>query len=118
MNDPLAELFWRDEILQILYWLEGEGLVEAARAGDVVPFLDASEPLVQRYLDVLVDEGLAARLGDGQGCYRLTELGKREGGRRFAQEFTGMTAQGHGQCSDPDCDCETEGPDACVASRA
>ena len=113
MDEALAELYWRDELLQILFWLEGEGLVDAARPCDLVTFLDAGEALVQRHLDLLVEEGYAAHLNDLSGQYRLTELGKQEGGRRFAQEFAGLTSQGHGECSDPNCDCKTEGPHAC-----
>ncbi|HSJ53739.1 MAG TPA: hypothetical protein VLC52_08300 [Anaerolineae bacterium] len=113
MDDPLDELFWRDEILQILYWLEGEGLVEAAHACDLVTFLDAGEAVVQKYLDVLVEEGCATRVGDGYDRYRLTALGRREGGHRFAQEFAGLTSQGHGECSDPNCSCQVEGPHTC-----
>jgi hypothetical protein len=113
MEALLEDLFWRDEILQILYWLEGEGLVEAARACDLVTFLDAGEALVQQHLDLLVEDGYATRTGNGEGRYHLTALGRREGGRRFAQEFSGLTSQGHGECSDPNCACQTEGPEAC-----
>ena len=28
-NNAVDILFWREEILQVLYWMEGEGLAEA-----------------------------------------------------------------------------------------
>ncbi|MCY7380809.1 MAG: hydrogenase maturation protease [Gemmatimonadaceae bacterium] len=39
--------------------------------------------------------------------YRLTETGRREAARRFAAEFAPLLSQGHGECSDPECDCHT-----------
>ena len=38
--------------------------------------------------------------------YALTEEGAREGGRRFADEFKDLTKPGHGECGDPDCECQ------------
>jgi hypothetical protein len=44
--------------------------------------------------------------------YKLTEIGVKEGGRRFADEFDGMLKQGHYECNDPDCDCHDPDSDA------
>jgi hypothetical protein len=35
--------------------------------------------------------------------YSLSDLGRGEGGRRFADEFVGMQKVGHGECN-ADCD--------------
>ncbi len=113
-RDPLDALYWRDEILQILYWLRGEGLGESVTARDLVTFLEVGEELVQQCLVRLVDESYATTVQDGIPLrYCLTELGVKEGGRRFADEFAGLTGQAHGECSDPNCACHTLGPEAC-----
>jgi hypothetical protein len=36
MDDPLNALYWRDELLQLLYWFRGEGLGDTVTAGDLV----------------------------------------------------------------------------------
>ena len=112
-DSPLDALYWRDELLQILYWLRGEDLGDAAMARDLVTFLGAGESLVQQHLERLVADGYAERLAGDPKRYRLTELGVKEGGRRFADEFAGLTGQAHGACSDPNCACRTLGPEAC-----
>jgi hypothetical protein len=114
VDDPLQTLFWRDEILQIMYWLQGEGLGEAVAAQDLVPFLGADALETGRYLEQLVQDGFSSRVEGDPVRYQLTELGIQEGGRRFAEEFEGLTNQGHAECNDPNCFCKTEGPQACV----
>ncbi|MDQ4077292.1 MAG: hypothetical protein M3220_13720, partial [Chloroflexota bacterium] len=91
MDDPLDAIYWRDEILQILYWFRGEGLGEAVTPRDLVIFLETGEELVQQHLERLADEGYVTRHTQGvpgvPTRYRLTEWGVKEGGRRFADEF-------------------------------
>ena len=96
-----------DELLELLYWFEGEGFGGVASIEGIVRFTNLSEPLVLRTLarllsrdHVLLDEGRG-------GEYRLTDTGRREAARRFAAEFAPMINQGHGECSDPDCDCHS-----------
>jgi hypothetical protein len=109
----LEALFWRDEILQIMYWLRGEGVGEAVASRDLVSLLGLAEALTGQYLEALVAEGLVLREQGTPAKYWLSELGVKEGGRRFADEFAGLTGQAHGECSDPDCDCLAQGPEAC-----
>ncbi len=118
MGNRTDDLFWRDEILQILYWLRGEGLAEAASLDDLLTFLSAEEGLIRVHLEQLVCDGYAACTGGTPGRYRLTEMGLAEGGRRFAEEFAELTHQGHGECNDPDCFCKTLGPQACTLHAA
>ncbi len=113
-DSSLDALYGRDEILQILYWLRGESLGDSVTARDLVPFLGADGALIQKHLEQLVEGGYAERLsGDRHTMYRLSESGVKEGGRRFADEFAGLTGQAHGECNDPDCACKTLGPEAC-----
>ena len=43
------EIERRDELLQLLYWMEGEGFAADATATGVCRFLDASEADVARF---------------------------------------------------------------------
>ncbi len=113
MHDPLEAVRWRDEVLQVLYWYRGEGLGEAVTALDLVPFLVADPKLIVGQLEQLVAEGYVSIVEGSPVRYELTELGVKEGGRRFADEFAGLTGQAHGECSNPNCSCQTLGPAAC-----
>lgn len=115
MADSVDALFWRDELLQMLFWFHGEGLGDAVTARDLLPFLDADATTIQTYLDQLVEQGYVEHVDDGETRYQLTEVGVLEGGRRFADEFAGMTGQAHGVCNNPNCSCQSEGPEACEA---
>ncbi len=118
MADPLDALRRRDELLQMLYWFRGEGLGESVAPGDLTTFLGADAEVVRRQLESLVDEGYVVAEVGAPGRYRLTEWGAKEGGRRFADEFAGLTGQAHGECSNPNCSCQTLGPEACESRTA
>ena len=96
-----------DELLELLYWFEGEGFGGVARMDGIVRFTNLSELVVRRTLERLMSRG-DVRLSEANAEeYRLTDSGRREAARRFAAEFAPMLSQGHGECSDPDCDCHT-----------
>jgi hypothetical protein len=112
----LQSMFWRSEILQVMFWLRGEGLGE-----DVVPevierFLGVEADIARSYLDRLVEDGHLERRGD---AYRLSERGAEEGAAEFEAAFSGLTKPSHGECS-PDCWCQVsiEEAEACAAERA
>ena len=90
----------RDELLQILYWMRGEGLGEQPSVGQIEAFLGAERLLIEGTLARMVAESFVTEVADG--CFRLTELGLQEGKRSFADEFAALTHQGHGECA-PDC---------------
>jgi len=107
----MAALRCRDDILQAMYWMRGEGFGEEADAGSLVSFLAVDEDLLREQLAILVEEGYLEESG---GRYRLSDLGVREGGRRFADEFAGLQNTAHGQCG-PDCPhCRDVPRDNCV----
>ena len=114
-----AEIQRRDELLQLLYWMEGEGFASDATVTGVCRFLDASEAGVARTLEGLVRRGdVVTSEREGEPVrYRLTDIGRREAARRFAEEFAGMQHKGHGECEDPDCECHTS-PEAAAECRA
>jgi hypothetical protein len=114
MDDAIAILRWRDELLQIMYWFRGEGLGELVAPDDLTVFLGASADVVEAHLDRLVADGFATAAGSPRR-YTLNERGVTEGGRRFADEFAGLTGQAHGECNNPTCACHTLGPEACAS---
>ena len=111
--DHVAALQQRDEILQIMFWLQGEGLGPDVSPADILRFVDDSMA-VHATLRQLVEDGYAEPQLDDAGVqrYRLTTLGMREGRRRFLDEFEPYLAKhGHGECGSADCDCHTGGGD-------
>lgn len=113
MSDPGDAIRRRDELLQMMYWLRGEGLGDTVGPEEVGRLLtDTARDTLPADLEALCGSGLAEPAGAGR--YRLTQQGIREGGRRFDEEFSDYIKAGHGACSDPACDCHALGPDACV----
>lgn len=96
-----------DEILELLYWFEGEGFRGSATRDGIIRFTTLHEAVVIRTLERLMARGDVSIDASSGAEYRLTESGRREAARRFAAEFAPMLSQGHGECSDPDCDCHS-----------
>ena len=112
-GDALGSIYWRDEILQLMYWMAGEGIGSEFTLSDLRKFLHNEEEVLIENLEDMVFDGLLERAGGDK--YALTALGRKEGGRRFADEFEEMLRPGHFECDEPDCDChdpESTG-DAC-----
>ncbi len=115
-SEALRALFWRDEILQVMFWIQGEGLGERVDPELLERFLGVESTIGLRYLDKLVEEGLLERADDRS--FVLTEEGRAHGGRVFAEEFADLTQPGHGECG-ADCWCHAspEEAEACVEAR-
>jgi hypothetical protein len=114
-NDALEALFWRDEILQVLYWMEGERLSDAPSIKSLQPLLNSDIENLHFHLQRLTDQGYLEKRETGAAGdtrFQLSAKGRKEAGKRFAQAFQGMQKAGHGECS-ADCDCQWEGHDAC-----
>lgn len=110
----LDELYWKDEILQVMYWLAGESLADEVDSRQLADFLAANEQTVAREVSRLAAEGYLECVPGRSPRYRLSELGQQEGGRSFRDEFAELTRRGHGECS-PGCVCQTLGPEACAS---
>lgn len=110
----LRALFWRDEILQLIYWLRGEGFGEHVDAPLLQRFLGVDVAIAVPYLDRLVGEELLLRCADGR--YVLTEHGLRYGAHVFAEEFAEVTRPAHGECG-PECWCHASSDEARVCSQ-
>lgn len=116
-SERLKALYWRSEILQVLFWIEGEGFGEEVDDAVLERFLGLEPGRAGAYLDRLVEEELLVRTLSGR--YRLSARGREEGKRTFAEEFAEVTRPAHGECG-AECWCHQspEEADACAAERA
>jgi hypothetical protein len=117
-EDPaLQGIYWRDEILQLMYWLKGEGLLDEVTADDLRRFLATDPGRLEVRLDQLVQEGYLESASEDITRYRLSTWGIDEGRRRFVDEFTPFLGrESHVDCGDPACECHTSGA-ACPRSQ-
>lgn len=107
----------RDDLLEAMYWLAGEGIADEPSPGELAPLLGADVETLRPILEALVEDRWIEPVGDG--TYRLTGEGELEAARRFADSFSDMAGkQGHGACDD-DCDCHTsaEAAEECATER-
>ena len=106
-NDGGDSIAREDELLELLYWFEGEGFGGVATLATITRFTSIDESVVVSTLSRLIHRGDVIVEEASGGEYQLTVAGRREAARRFAAEFAPMLSQGHGECSDPNCDCHT-----------
>lgn len=99
MTDDMEALQCRDDILQSMFWMRGEGIADEADVPMLVSFLGVDVARVREQLAILVANGYVQENGP---WYRLSEQGGREGGRRFADEMADLQKYAHGECG-PDC---------------
>jgi hypothetical protein len=114
-SETLRALYWREEILQVMFWLKGEGLGGRASQPMLERFLGEEAPMVTPYLDRLVAEGFLATEG---GWFVLTAKGLEEGESIYSEEFANLARPDRGECG-PVCWCRasTEEAEACLAQR-
>jgi hypothetical protein len=114
-SEALRALYWRSEILQVMYWLKGEGLGEVVDAPLLERFLGVEAETGVGYLDQLVADGY---LEQAPGGYVMSESGLVEGKTEFALSFADLTRPAHGECS-ADCWCQSSVDEAlaCAAER-
>lgn len=92
----LTELARRDDILELLFWMRGQGFADSLSVGEVARFLTHAEDDVAASLEKLAALGALERDGDR---YRLSAEGLPEARRRFVDDFRDMLADGHGECN-------------------
>ncbi|MBW3581209.1 MAG: hypothetical protein M3N15_00965 [Actinomycetota bacterium] len=115
-SDALRAMYWRSEILQVMFWLRGEGFGDLVDAPMIEQFLGVDANIGVGYLDRLVEEGYLVRDGD---FYSLSDSGRQEAAMEFATSFAELTRPTHGECA-PDCWCHNsaEEAEACAHQRA
>lgn len=105
-KSSLRSLFWKDEILQVLYWMDGEGFGNEVPIGQVLSLLNSNETNLLYHIDKMVEEGVLVASSlqiDTSAKIKLATDVKKEAGRRFADAFQGYQKAGHGECG-PDCE--------------
>jgi len=111
-QNAVDALFWREEILQVLYWMEGEGLEVSIPFSRLMVLLNTSSDNLFLHLKKNIDAGYLQTEDDvlnEDSSVRLTPFGKKEAGNIFRNAFEGMQKGGHGECG-PDCEfCYSEG---------
>jgi hypothetical protein len=116
-SEQLRVLFWRSEILQVVYWLHGEGLGDLVDIDLIRTYLgvDTSENL-STYLELLVADGSLVRDGE---WYALSARAMAEGEAEMATAFTDLVHPVVSECND-ECWCQTSAAeaDACARSRS
>ncbi len=109
-EQALARLQEREEVLQICYWFQGEGLGDLFTPQAVLPFLTSDAALVVETFERLVEDGALVRRERGYG---FAVEGKRTAARMFVETFTEFQQPGHGECQDGCCD----GDEPCAAAH-
>ena len=121
-SQQLRVLFWRSEILRVVYWLHGEGLGDIVDLDLIRTYLGADELGVDvrenlsTYLDMLVTEGSLVRDGD---WYALSGRAMAEGEAELATAFTDLVRPVLSECNE-ECWCQTSAAEAeaCARSRS
>ena len=105
-HDPTDHIYWRDEILQLMFWHRGEGFGERISTSELRRFLLIGQEDLSRHLEQMVDEEyLLCTAGSDGNLYVFTPMGDQEARRRFLEEFEPLRKPGHYECNNPDCDC-------------
>ena len=100
----LDRLVDREEVLQICYWYQGEGLGDVYNPMLLAPFLNRAPRVIDAALQELAQLGLLVPVGLPSPGYRLTSTGKKQGGRLFAESFADFQKSSHGECEAGCCD--------------
>ena len=114
-SEPLKALYWRSEILRLMYWLRGEGLGDTVDAPTLEHYLGVEATIGLSYLDRLVEDGLLVRDGE---WYALSEAGRVEGEEEYLTAFSDLLRPTHGACSH-ECWCQMSADEAeiCATQR-
>ncbi len=111
-KNAVDALFWREEILQVLYWMEGEGLETSVPFNRLMVLLNTTSENLLFHLKKNIEAGYLQTGDDGiseNSSVKMTSFGKKEAGGIFRNAFEGMQKGGHGECG-PDCEfCYVEG---------
>ena len=100
-KQALDALFWREEILQVLYWMDGEGLADAVPFVRLMVLLNTDSGNLLLHLKKNIEAGFLKTEDDAvseKSAVLLTPDGKKEAGGIFRSAFEGMQNNGHGEC--------------------
>lgn len=94
----LDRLVDREEVLQICYWYQGEGLGDVYNPTLLAPFLNRAPQAIDAALLRLAQLGYLEPVDLPAPGYRLTATGKKQAGHLFAESFSDFQKSGHGEC--------------------
>ena len=103
-NSALDRLVDREEVLQICYWYQGEGLGEVYNPSLLGPFLNRAPQTIMSALQELARQKLLEPVAAPTPGYRLTATGKKKAGQLFAESFSDFQKASHGECDAGCCD--------------
>lgn len=103
-NTALDRLVDREEVLQICYWYQGEGLGDIYNPALLGPFLNREPQAVAFALEELAKHGELEPVAMPVPGYRLTATGKKKAGSLFAESFSDFQKASHGECDAGCCD--------------
>ncbi len=112
-SEALRNMYWRGEILAVMYWLRGEGLSDLVDVPMIRRYLDISGYECRTQLAGLIEEGSV--VADGR-WFAISPEGLADGEVEFATLFADMARPARGACSD-ECWCQisTDEEAACSA---
>ena len=114
-SPALRVLYWRSEILGVVYWLYGEGLGVVVDIDLIRQYLDVDvHEDLHEYLDLLVADG--SLVPDGE-WYALSARGMADGEAQLATAFTDLVRPIHNEC-EGECWCHTSAAEAEACTRA
>lgn len=99
----LRSVYWREELLEVVLWLRGEGFDEHLDRTVVRRFLGLDDEQAAAHLERLADHGYLQRQPDGR--YALSPVGEEEA-QRLVGGPRSVPAPAPGSCG-PDCWCPT-----------
>lgn len=103
-NSALDRLVNREEVLQICYWYQGEGLGDVYNPTLLKPFFDRESNDIDSALQELVQQGYLQPVTTPMPGYGLTATGKKQAGYLFAESFADFQKASHGECDAGCCD--------------
>ena len=121
-SEKLRILYWRSEILQVVYWLHGEGLGDLVDIDLIRTYLGVDGPggaaneNLAIYLDFLIADGSLVLDGD---WYVLSPRALADGEAQLATAFTDFVHPVPNECND-ECWCQASAAEAeaCTRSRS
>jgi len=105
-KSALRALFWKDEIMQILYWMDGEGFGKEVSVSQVLALLHTNESNILYHIEKLVQSDILNSESTEltiDSTVSLSENARKEAGQKFSDAFQGYQKAGHGECG-PDCE--------------
>ncbi|MGI8777539.1 MAG: hypothetical protein ACR2LJ_09170 [Acidimicrobiales bacterium] len=111
-SDALRNLYWRSEILRVMYWLRGEGMGDLVDVAMLRSYLDIGTDECRTQFDGLVED--RSVVVDGE-WYAISPEGLAQGEAEYATLFSDLARPVSGPCSD-ECWCRLSSDEEAACS--